>query len=250
MYKLFSWITTIAFWMAFFVIICILHVCQVIALKFFPLRYTQMVDILNSCLLWSLRIVGVVPRFENTLHLPDNRPILLVSNHQCMFDPVLLHCCFRTQHPRFVAKIELGKGLPAISHNLRNGGSILIDRKDPRQAFPLIERLGKTIHEKNWSVVIFPEGTRARDGVMKSFKAAGILALLRQAPNALIVPVTIDGSWLIQKNNGKPIPFGQKVTVTALSPIEPSEHNSKELVEVIEERIRHHLQKDPLVRAA
>ena len=54
----------------------------------------------------------------------------MVSNHQSMFDIVVIGGVLFTNYPKYVAKKELGRWLPSISLNLRRGGNALIDRKD------------------------------------------------------------------------------------------------------------------------
>ena len=69
------------------------------------------------------------------------------------------------------------------------------------------------------SVVIYPEGTRAREGTLKPFKLAGSLALLEAAPNLPVVPVAVDGSWKIVRHRFLPVPFGTRVRFHLGEPI-------------------------------
>src|SRR5690606_40331004 len=88
----------------------------------------------------------------------DLVPLILVSNHQSMLDISPLEFYLSDFHPKFISKIELGKGIPSVSYNLQKGGSVLIDRKDPRQALPEIKKLAQYIEKHKRSAVIFPEG--------------------------------------------------------------------------------------------
>jgi len=56
-------------------------------------------------------------------------------------------------------------------------------------------RLGTDMKTKQWSAMIFPEGTRSADGVVRTFQSAGMAMLLKKCPEALIVPVAINNSW-------------------------------------------------------
>ncbi|MDT9702354.1 1-acyl-sn-glycerol-3-phosphate acyltransferase, partial [Streptomyces sp. P17] len=85
----------------------------------------------------------------------------------------------RKFQPKFISKIELTKGIPSISFNLKYGGGANIDRKDSKQAIGEIIKLGRRLEENNWSTVIFAEGTRARDGKIKPFQVGGIATLLK-----------------------------------------------------------------------
>ena len=86
-------------------------------------------------------LLGTTFKFENIESVPKNVPIIFVSNHQSMYDIIAMIWYLRRFHCKFVSKKELGKGIPSISFNLRHGGSVLIDRKDPKQAIPAIKGL-------------------------------------------------------------------------------------------------------------
>ena len=80
--------------------------------------------------------------------MPESGPLIIVTNHQSMYDIPPLIWYLRKYHPKFVSKKELGKGIPSVSFNLRHGGSALIDRKDRRQARAELERLGAYIEKR------------------------------------------------------------------------------------------------------
>ena len=56
--------------------------------------------------------------------------------------------------------MELGRGILSVSFNLRNGGSVLIDRKKPVESINKIKTFAQKVNREKWSAVIFPEGTR------------------------------------------------------------------------------------------
>ncbi|MCD6355038.1 MAG: 1-acyl-sn-glycerol-3-phosphate acyltransferase [Prolixibacteraceae bacterium] len=199
------------------------------------------VDILNHFIVYSLTILGSRIRFKGFDHLPQNRPLIIISNHQSTFDIPPIVWGFRKHHPKFVSKKELGRGIPSISYNLRHGGSALIDRKNPRQAVIEIMKLGKHIEKENYSASIFPEGTRSKNGEVKHFQHAGIASLLRYAPSALIVPLVIDGNSELMKKGYFPLSTGIRLTYTVLPVIDPAGRNPKELTEEIEMKIKKEL---------
>ena len=129
----------------------------------------------------------------------------------------------RKHHPKFVSKKELGRGIPSVSYNLRNGGSVLIDRNDSKQALQEIAKLGKYIEAHNRSAVIFPEGTRSRTGHPKPFKLTGLKLLMKNAPSALVVPISIDNSWKMLRYGKFPYGLGNHITFNVHEPIEISE---------------------------
>lgn len=67
--------------------------------------------------------------------------------------------------------------------------------------------------------MIFPEGTRSRNGIPKPFKVKGIEAIMRNMPNGYVVPITINNSWKILKYGTFPIGLGNKITFHAHQPI-------------------------------
>lgn len=126
----------------------------------------------------------------------------------------------RKHHPKFVSKKELGRGFPSVSYNLRVGGSVLIDRNDKKQALGEVIKLAKYIEKHNRSAVIFPEGTRSRNGHVKPFKTMGLKLLMKNAPSALVVPVSINNSWKMLKYGKFPNGLGNHITFTVHPPID------------------------------
>ncbi len=164
-------------------------------------------------------ILGTTYRFKNPHNIPTDRPLIIVPNHQSMHDIPPIIWYMRKHHPKFVSKKELGKGIPSVSYNLRHGGSVLIDRNDRKQAMGEIIKLGKYIADHNRSAVIFPEGTRSRDGHSKPFKTMGLKLLMKNAPSALIVPISIDNSWKMLKYGKFPNGIGNHIVFTVHPPI-------------------------------
>ena len=92
-----------------------------------------------------------------------------------------------------------------MSYNLANGGSACIDRRDPAQARAAIEELGRRVREDHWTVVIYPEGTRSRDGRMRAWKTGGLRTLIGCAPGVPILPVTSSGGSRLFEHEMKPL---------------------------------------------
>ena len=168
------------------------------------------------------RILGTRYTFQNDQNIPTDRPLIIVTNHQSMYDipPIIWH--MRKYHPKFVSKIELGKGIPSVSYNLRHGGSVLINRKDPKQSIAQLEKLGNYIEAHNRSAVIFPEGTRSRTGEPKPFRTTGLKVLMKNAPSALIIPISINNSWKLLRYGKFPMGLGSHVKFEVHPPMEIS----------------------------
>jgi 1-acyl-sn-glycerol-3-phosphate acyltransferase len=214
---LLSAILTPIFFLVFGLILAVFHPIQVIARNIFGAHpHDKTVFALNFWLMKALHILGVRYSFHNFKKLPKDVPIIIICNHQSMWDIPTIIWKFRAHRPKFVAKKELAKGIPSISYNLRNGGSVSIDRKDPKGAVLKIKAFAKSVKENCFAVCIFPEGTRSRNGKIKPFKVAGVKTLMDEIPEALVVPVAIKNTGIID-NNGKFLKnIGVRVSFTQL----------------------------------
>lgn len=217
MNKTLSIVLTPLFFLVFGFLLGIFHPIQVITRFIFGKNaHDKVVSILNLCLMRSLLILGTRIRFINFKPLPENVPVIIISNHQSMWDIPPIMWKFRKHHPKFIAKKELAKYIPSISYNLKYGGSVAIDRNNPEEAVNKIKAFAHFINENNFSACIFPEGTRSRNGEIKPFKISGIQALLSEIPNALIVPVAIKNTGKID-NSGRFLKrLGVRVSFTQL----------------------------------
>ncbi|GAL81264.1 1-acyl-sn-glycerol-3-phosphate acyltransferase [Algibacter lectus] len=193
-------------------------------------------------LMRCLNILGTRFTFDNSHDIPTDQPIIIVSNHQSMYDISPLMWYMRKHHPKFISKIELGKGIPSVSYNLRHGGSCLIDRKNPRQSLPAIMKFGEYIEETKRAAVIFPEGTRSVDGKPKPFQTKGLEILLKKIPSALVVPITINNSWKTLRYGKFPMGLGTHIKFTVHKPIKVSTFaNRQDLINSVETTIVEHI---------
>ncbi|MBE7177374.1 MAG: 1-acyl-sn-glycerol-3-phosphate acyltransferase [Mucilaginibacter polytrichastri] len=239
MRKLAGYFLSALFYPAFGLCLCIFQPLQWLAHRFGGYStHKKVVDALNFCLTACYYLLGNTVTFTNHQQLPENRPIIFVANHQSMYDIPPLIWFLRRYHAKFISKIELTKGIPSISFNLKYGGGANIDRKDSKQAIAEILRLSERMKKNNWSCVIFPEGTRSRDGVLKTFQAGGMIALLKKCPEALIVPVAIRNSWKMVRFGGYPLSTFTALSWTVLKPIEPENKPAPELVTEAENAVK------------
>ena len=198
-------------------------------------RWQQKVVVfLNLLLTRSLLLMGIHCRFRNPFQLPTDRPLIVVSNHQSLFDIPPFFWFLRKHTVKFVSKIELARGIPSISFNLRVGGNAIIDRKNPEQALPALERFATYIEKNRFCACIFPEGTRSRTGKAKSFSPKGLATLLRHAPSALVVPVSINNCWKIMQYGWFPLSFGERPSWLVHAPIDPKGRPVEEVMAEVE----------------
>lgn len=237
MRKLIAYPLTILFFIFFAISLVVFHPIQWICYNVFGYEaHRRSVAILNWFLLRSTNILGTRYRFTGRDKIPTDRPLIVVTNHQSMYDIPPIIWFMRKYHPKFVSKKELGKGIPSVSFNLRYGGSVLIDRKDSKQALGAIAELGAYIEKHKRSAVIFPEGTRSRDGNPKKFHSSGLRVLIENAPNALIVPISINNSWKMVRYGKFPLGIGNYIQHTVHSPLEINKE-AEELIKDIEKVI-------------
>ncbi len=227
------------YYLLFGLILVVFHALQWLCLKLGGYRaHKKSVDFMNLVLLGSLYLIGNRCTFQRDYKLPKDKPLILVANHQSMYDIIAISWFLREFHPKFISKIELGKGIPSVSFNLKYGGSVLIDRKNPRQSIPALNGFSKRLIEHNWTAVIFPEGTRSKTGVPKKFSTNGLKVMLKNIPDAVLVPLTINNSWKLLRYGSFPVNAGVKMSLTVQEPISAQAMAAEELLTEVERRVK------------
>ena len=113
---------------------------------------------------------------ESKAELPEQ--FMIICNHQSLFDIPAFMRFMPEVDLRFIAKDALGKGVPMISPMLKSQEHCLIPRNvRPMESVKLISDFGVRSKEQNLIPVIFPEGTRSRDGELGKFYSAGFRTL-------------------------------------------------------------------------
>ena len=220
MQKLFAYPLSIVYYLLFGATLVIFHVVQWICFNLFGYdAHKKSVDILCFFLVLNTYILGTRYKIIGREKLPANTPLVVAANHQSWYDITTIGWFLRKIHPKYVSKIELGKGIPSISYNLRHGGSVLIDRKDGKQAISAIRQLAEYIEIHKRSAVIFPEGTRSKTGKPRRFAENGLKILCKYAPSAYIVPITINNTWKMTRWGSFPLGIGVKIEVIIHDPI-------------------------------
>jgi len=244
MAKLLAYPLTVLYFICFGLTLVIFHPIQWFCKNVFGYKAHKIsVDWLQFFLMRCLNILGTIFSFTNPYTIEKGIPLILVSNHQSMYDIPPLIWYLRKHHVKFISKKELGKGIPSVSYNLRHGGSVLIDRKDALASIEAIKDFAKRIETNQWAAVIFPEGTRSRDGKPKPFKTKGLLTMIKHAPNALIVPITINNSWKTLKYGKFPMGLGANITFTVHKPLKANHYEDKlELISLVEAQVKSNIE--------
>ncbi len=146
-------------------------------------------------------------------NIDPTQSYVYMSNHQSNFDiPVLL--AYLPVQFRWLAKAELFK-IPIFGRAMRGAGYIKIDRYNQESAFESINEAARKM-KNGVSAMIFPEGTRSRDGNIRSFKKGGfVMAVNAGVP---IVPIVLKGTWTIMDKSSLRINTGE-VSLNILAPI-------------------------------
>jgi len=236
---LLAYILSTLFYLFYGILLLFFHVLQWLGFNLGKYKgHKVAVDLMNCTFTYLLYILGTRIRFINKYSIPKNVPLIVVSNHQSMHDISPLSCYLRKQHPKFISKIELGKGIPSVSYNLRHGGSVLIDRKDSRQSLTAIKEFGKYIEQNKYAAVIFPEGTRSKNGIPKRFSENGLKMLTKFVPSAYVVPVTVNNCWKLNKKGMFPLGLGVKITFEFHEAIEAKSMKFEDLFNKVETTIK------------
>jgi 1-acyl-sn-glycerol-3-phosphate acyltransferase len=138
-----------------------------------------------------LFFAGVKVRLEGEVNsLEPEGPYVFMANHQSAFDIFVLLAGLPVPF-RWVAKAELFK-IPIFGPAMKRAGYISINRDNPRNAVKSLNEAAQKIRD-GVSVVVFPEGTRSKDGILLPFKSGGfVLAIKSQTP---IVPTALIGTF-------------------------------------------------------
>ena len=140
----------------------------------------------------GLALSGVQVRIEGREHVLHDRAAVYAVNHTSNVEPPILFHALSSIFPRLrvLYKAELRK-LPILVRAWDLAGFVPLERANPEQSLPAIDRAAEALREGN-SFLIFPEGTRSRTGSLLPFKKGGfIMAIKGQAP---IVPTAITGA--------------------------------------------------------
>ena len=167
--------------------------------------------------IWSKLILasaGVKYSVKGLDQLDLNLNYIFVGNHESAFDIPLAWAGIK-HHLVSISKIEL-KWIPIFGWAMQAAKHIFVDRSNRLKAIKSLQNAAESIKKNPRSVMLFPEGTRSKDGKIHQFKKGGLLlAIESQLP---VVPmalcgtndVLVAGTWKlrpipIELHIGKPI---------------------------------------------
>jgi 1-acyl-sn-glycerol-3-phosphate acyltransferase len=189
---------------------------------------------------WSwliLATTGVDVTVQGLERLVPGKTYVFVANHQSIYDIPSLFWSIPFQL-RIIAKESLGS-FPMLGPHLKRTGHMLVDRSKPDRSgiFGWASRLTSN----GLSLIVFPEGTRSRTGMMGKFKGGSIM--LAMQAGLPIVPISVIGSRHVMKKGELTTRPGH-VRLIVHEPIElpanaePSVTDVRELADRVREVIR------------
>jgi 1-acyl-sn-glycerol-3-phosphate acyltransferase len=134
-----------------------------------------------------LKTTGVRVKVRGLEHLEPGRSYVFAANHQSIYDIPIVFTSVPLQL-RIVAKESLGR-IPFMGWHLHRAGHLLVDRRNP--GADIVQKMRRLVGESS-SLIVFPEGTRSRDGVVGRFKKGSFLVAMDAG--LPVVPVSISNS--------------------------------------------------------
>jgi len=168
--------------------------------------------------MWSrliLRTTGVDVEVQGLERLTHGRTYVFVANHQSIYDIPILFWSLPFQL-RIIAKESLGR-FPFLGWHLRRTGHLLVNRARPDRT--AIFSWASALVSRALSLIVFPEGTRSRDGRVGRFKGGSFyLALEAGLP---VVPLSVIGSRHVMRK-GRLATYPGHVRLVVHEPIDTS----------------------------
>lgn len=175
------------------------------------------------------RIVGVRLEVSGLEHAQGNGPRVFMANHVSLIDGPLAVLAI-PEFSRVIMKRSIFS-IPVAGPAMRYTGFVPVDRKKAHGGIESIEEASAIMKKRGYSFLIFPEGTRSRDGRLQRFKRGGfVLALSASAP---IVPMTIRGSFELMPRNARVCRPGT-VRIEFHEPIPIDGHTHENMMELID----------------
>jgi 1-acyl-sn-glycerol-3-phosphate acyltransferase len=179
----------------------------------------------------GLAMVGVRVEVSGVERLDPKQTYIFTPNHQSLIE-VPLFVAYLGRNPAYLGKKEIFK-YPVFGHGIRLIGAVPVDRSNSAAAVESAKLATENLR-RGKSYVVYPEGTRSRDGRMLPFKkGAFMMAIDAGVP---VVPITVSGATRIMPKAQVKI-FPSTVRITVHDPISTSGY-SKENVALLMEMTR------------
>nr|MDC7232165.1 lysophospholipid acyltransferase family protein [Spirochaetales bacterium] len=238
-------IGTVLFWIFFVVTMVVLFIpAALIWLITLPFDRNKKILHIFSCF-WGSLYTWCNPFLKVKIvgkeKLKNGQSYVYCPNHSSMMDIVILYRLFR--HFKWVAKKEILR-VPFLGWNMSLNGYLSIDRKSPASQIKMMKN-GEALLKRGSSIMIFPEGTRSKDGTLGKFRDGAFI--LSQKSDAPVVPIAIEGSRDVFSDGTIRYHRVYPMTITILDPVLPGEaENAKALGRLVRARIAEKLGSESL----
>jgi len=138
----------------------------------------------------SARALNIAVHPSGLENVPASGAFVYCSNHQSLLDVLVLGAVLSGDF-KWAAKRELMK-IPFLGWHLQLAGHVPVDRKGGSRAAAEVIRRFEQVLRAGKPLLVFPEGTRSEDGVLRPFKNGGFYAAVRA--DVPVVPVALEGT--------------------------------------------------------
>jgi len=168
---------------------------------------------------WGSLYTWVNPQWPVTIEgrekIDPETTYVMVANHLSLLDILVLFRIFR--HFKWVSKIENFR-IPFIGWNMRLNRYIKLRRGDRDSVREMMAACEQTLRSGS-SIMMFPEGTRSKTGVLQPFKTGAFELALRT--NLPLLPIVLSGTSDILPKKGFVLRGRHQIAITVLDPISP-----------------------------
>jgi len=181
-YTVYAWIVNVALWSTGYVV----SIVSTIGIKDKENKYNSIERKFTQI---SFRLLGINFDVKGLENIPENEPVIFVSNHQSFID-VKLSIAAIPRNFSFISKDILFK-IPLLGKYMKTSGHIGIRRTDERNAYGTLSEVIKKL-DGGKSIIFFPEGTRSENGELGKFKRGISMVILKSGRK--VIPTAIMGS--------------------------------------------------------
>lgn len=176
------------FWLALLIPV---GIPSLVILLPFPRRRARVGSAFAQAAGWGLaRLTGSTYEVHGRRHLDPARPAVFVSNHTSLID-IFLAVWLAPRGTLFISKREILL-YPFVGLGFWLTGGLAIDRKRPAQAGRALKRFAGYLARHRLGAWLWPEGTRSKDGHLRTFKSGFVTLAVRAG--IPVVPVVVRGA--------------------------------------------------------
>jgi len=171
----------------------------------------------------GVRAAGITMEITGLEHVPAGRSCIFMCNHVSNLDPPVV-LPLLPGRSSVLLKREL-MNIPILGTAMRMAKFVPVERGNRREAAQAsVEAAGDALRS-GLHIMVFPEGTRSRDGRLSTFKKGPFF--LAQQTQAPIVPIAVSGTQTLMHKGSNAITPGF-ARIQVLAPIEPAGYETRE----------------------